>query len=192
VSDKSDAGRVREAAGADLDVILHHKRSMFRDMGVGTEAELDAMVATARPFIGAALEDGSYRAWLVDLDGHVVAGGGVAIVPFQPNPFDPRPRRAWILNMYTEPPFRRRGLARRILVAMLAWCREEGFGSVFLHASDAGRPLYESLGFVPTSEMRLDLADGPRTSPGPPLCSLPSGGGGPTTSRLSSGSRSFM
>jgi hypothetical protein len=30
---------------------------------------------------------------------------------------------------------------------------------VALHASDAGRPLYQSLGFVPTNEMRWSPTD---------------------------------
>jgi hypothetical protein len=47
---------------------------------------------------------------------------------------------------------------------MIDWCRTQGFMNVTLHASDKGRPLYESLGFEPTNEMRLDLRDGVTTS----------------------------
>jgi hypothetical protein len=35
------------------------------------------------------------------------------------------------------------------------WCRADGFHGVVLHASDEGRPLYESMGFQTTNEMRL-------------------------------------
>jgi len=59
--------------------------------------------------------------------------------------------------MYTEPEYRRQGLARRLMEAMVAWCRAERMTSVYLHASDDGRALYESLGFTPTNEMRLVL-----------------------------------
>ena len=38
------------------------------------------------------------------------------------------------------------------------WCRAQGIARVRLHASDAGRPLYASLGFTPTTEMGWDLA----------------------------------
>jgi GNAT superfamily N-acetyltransferase len=149
--------QIRPATVADIDVILHHRRNMFAEMGNGSDKERDAMVAAARPFIEAGLRDGSYRSWLVEVDGRVVAGGGVAIVGFQPTPFDPSPHRAWVLNMYTEPAFRRRGLAKQLLETILAWCREQGLKSVFLHASGAGRPLYELLGFRPTNEMRVIL-----------------------------------
>ena len=130
---------------------------MFADMGYGEEAQREAMSISARPFIKSALEDGSYRGWLVEDQDRVVAGGGVAIVGFQPTPFDPSPRRAWILNMYTEPPYRRRGLATELMRTMIGWCREQGLKSVALHASNAGRPLYEQLGFRPTNELRLTL-----------------------------------
>ena len=62
-----------------------------------------------------------------------------------------------IVNVYTEPAYRRRGLARRLMVAMLEWAHGEGYGTVSLHASDFGRSLYESLGFKATNEMRLQL-----------------------------------
>jgi GNAT superfamily N-acetyltransferase len=151
------SGRIRPATDADLEAILHHRRSMFADMEEGSESELDAMVKSARPYVEAALRDGSYRGWLVEIGGRVVAGGGVAIVPYQPTPMDPLARRAYVLNMYTEPPYRRQGLARQVLEAIVAWCREQGFRVVMLHASDDGRPLYRQMGFEPTNEMRLFL-----------------------------------
>ena len=39
----------------------------------------------------------------------------------------------------------------------LEWCRANRVRAVILHASDDGRPLYESLGFEPTNEMRISL-----------------------------------
>jgi GNAT superfamily N-acetyltransferase len=140
-----------------VDVIVIHRRRMFADMGYGEEAQREAMAIAARPFIESALKDGSYRGWLVEDTDRVVAGGGVAIVGFQPTPMDPNPRRAWILNMYTDPAYHRRGLATELLRTMIGWCRQQGLRSVALHASSAGRPLYDVLGFRPTNEMRLDL-----------------------------------
>ena len=149
--------RIREATVADVDVIVSHRSSMFAEMGHGDETTRATMAAEARPFIEAALEEGSYRGWLVEDERRIVAGGGLLIVGFPPTPRDPNPRRVWILNMYTDPPDRRRGLAKELLLAMIAWCRQEGFRSVHLHASEAGRPLYAQLGFRPTSEMQLVL-----------------------------------
>lgn len=151
------AARIREATLADVHVILRHRRCMFADMGRGDEPMREAMVTATRPFIESGLRSGSYRGWLGEVEGRVVAGGGVAFADFQPTPWDLSPKRAWIVNVYTEPAFRRQGLARKVLDAILVWCREHSLKAVFLHASDEGRPLYESLGFKPTSEMRFRL-----------------------------------
>lgn len=159
ISNEATTGgsRIRPATADDAAVIIHHRRSMFSDMGFREEAALDAMQATSEPWIRAGLQDGSYRGWLAEIEGRVVAGGGLVVVGYPSAPSDPQPRRVWILNMYTEPEFRGRGLAKSIIEIMIDWCREQGLGWVSLHASDAGRRLYESLGFEPTNEMRLAL-----------------------------------
>lgn len=66
-----------------------------------------------------------------------------------------------ILNVYTEPRFRKRGIARQLVRAVLAWIEDQGFHSASLHASDEGRHLYEQLGFAGTSEMRLRFGSDP-------------------------------
>lgn len=68
---------------------------------------------------------------------------------------------ATLAGIYVVPEFRKRGIGRELTQRAIAWCKERGCVSIRLRASDAGRPLYESLGFVPASEMRLDLRPGP-------------------------------
>jgi len=62
-----------------------------------------------------------------------------------------------VVNVYVQPAYRRNGLARRLMVAILDWCRAQGIERIALHASNMGRPLYESLGFTATNEMVLYL-----------------------------------
>ena len=46
---------IREATASESAIILHHRRSMFRDMGEGTVEELDRMVEVARPWLAITL-----------------------------------------------------------------------------------------------------------------------------------------
>ena len=62
-----------------------------------------------------------------------------------------------MLNVYVDAEFRRRGIARKVMETILEWCRGEGLAAVFLHASDEGRRLYESMGFQVGNEMKLLL-----------------------------------
>lgn len=64
-------------------------------------------------------------------------------------------RQGIVLNVYTEQSFRRRGLARRLILELLAWSRAQALDSLVLHAAPEARLLYESLGFVATNEMRF-------------------------------------
>jgi GNAT superfamily N-acetyltransferase len=156
---KNGAKKLRRACPEEAAIVVRHRRGMFRDMGQADQSALDAMEASSLPFFVAAMGDGSYVGWFVEnAVGEVVAGGGVLITPWPSNPREFHLRRATILNVYTEPPYRRQGLARRLMEVILDWCRQEAFASVNLHASEFGRPLYEGLGFVATNEMRLTFS----------------------------------
>jgi len=149
--------RIRPAGPDDLPIVLDHRRRMFEAMGYTDPATLDAVNESSAPLLARGLANGSYRGWLAEAESTIVAGGGIVVLDFQAHPIDPRPRRAFVVNMYTNPAHRRRGLARRLMETMIAWSREEGLATLYLHASDEGRELYESLGFAPTGEMRLLL-----------------------------------
>ena len=153
-----DGINIRVATPQDIAVLIHHRRAMWSDMGRGDASVLAQMDAAALEYFSAAVPDGSYRGFLACNEaGEIVGGGGIVISPWPGNFQQEKPRRAMILNMYVEKPYRRRGIARALMEVMIAWCRKEGFGYVGLHASDEGRPLYEKLGFRPTNEMRLEL-----------------------------------
>jgi GNAT superfamily N-acetyltransferase len=87
----------------------------------------------------------------------VVGGGGIVVADWPGYPSEHHAKRVWILNVYTEPASRRSGVAKQLLDTMLNWCRINKFTSVSLHASSAGRPLYERMGFGQTNEMVLKL-----------------------------------
>jgi ribosomal protein S18 acetylase RimI-like enzyme len=139
----------------DLDVIVHHRRAMFRDMGYRDEAELDAMAEAFRPWLRRKMEQNEYLAWLAVEEQQTVAGIGLWLMDWPPHMIGPGSPRGYILNVYTEPDFRRRGIARSLMQLALDWCSARNIRTVVLHSSPAGRALYESLGFRSSNEMRL-------------------------------------
>ncbi len=52
-----------------------------------------------------------------------------------------------VLNVYTKPEYRKRGIARKLLELLLSHSREMELDFVELKATDAGYNLYKSLGF---------------------------------------------
>jgi GNAT superfamily N-acetyltransferase len=151
---------IREATSGDIPEILRQRRGMYEDMGYKDVPAVDAMLSTTASYLARAVADGSFRSWIGSLDGKTAGGGAVLVSPWPSHPYDGQCRRATILNVYTYPKFRRRGVARQLMQAMIAWCRQEEFLNIFLHASKDGRSLYESLGFLPSNEMKLVLRNG--------------------------------
>jgi GNAT superfamily N-acetyltransferase len=150
--------RIREAGIKDLRHILHHRRAMFEEMGFRDGSVLDRVDKASEHYFSEALRSGTYKGWLAEAEGEqIVGGGGIVVAAWPGYPGENRAQRAWILNMYTEPGARRRGVAKRLLEAMLGWCRIQGFSAISLHASAAGRSLYETMGFEQTNEMRRKL-----------------------------------
>lgn len=64
---------------------------------------------------------------------------------------------AYINAVYVQPPYRRRGIASQLVERAVAWAREHGCTRVRLRSSDAGRSVYERLGFRTGREMERDL-----------------------------------
>jgi len=150
--------RIREAGVADFPHLVYHRRAMFEEMGLGDARSLDLVDVASKEYFLQAVQLGTYKGWLAEAAGQtVIGGGGIVLASWPGYPGESLAQRAWILNMYTEPAARGQGVAKRLVQVMIDWCREHGFSSVSLHASDAGRPIYESFGFQPTNEMRLKL-----------------------------------
>lgn len=155
---------IRPATPADIDIIARHRAAMFRDMGAAAPELTEEIAAVTRAYLTEAMPRGEYIGWLASPAGEphsVVAGAGVQlrrVLPFPRRPPSPpgvaAGRQGIVVNVYTETPFRRRGVAREVMVAVLAWARAQKLDSLVLHAAPEGRRLYESLGFVATNEMR--------------------------------------
>jgi GNAT superfamily N-acetyltransferase len=157
---------VRRATDADVKTVAQHRVLMFRDMGLVDPSLEEELLTVAVVHIRAAMKSGEFVGWVAHPHGRaeeIVAGGGVQLRRLLPRPQEGGKRvligrEAVILNVYVEREFRRRGLARRIMDEIIAWIAETDVVRLVLHASDEGRPLYEDMGFVPTTEMRYSKA----------------------------------
>jgi GNAT superfamily N-acetyltransferase len=158
--------QIRSATTGDADVIAWHRVRMFQDMGMVPDDLFEPFRAKALEHIRAAFGSGEYVGWLVPNPADaeiVIAGAGVALRGIPPFPRSDDEgnatvaggRQALVLNVFTEPQWRRRGLARFLMQHVIGWCRTERIESVVLHASDDGSALYQQLGFIPATEMRL-------------------------------------
>jgi GNAT superfamily N-acetyltransferase len=153
--------RIRRCTLADAATVARHRVAMFLEMGEVPSDELaNRLLAESTSALAVAMGDGSYVGWFaLDEGDQVVAGAGAHVKPQLPRLTPDGSRVAaspvpLVVNVYTEPPWRRRGVAKALMQTLMRWASAEGYDRVILHASDAGRALYTSLGFIPTNEMR--------------------------------------
>ena len=163
----SSAFQFRLATIADAELISWHRARMFQDMGELPPDLFETFRIRSRDVLRQMFERENYFGWLASPENEpkrIVAGAGLQLREVPPHPQTNAKgeidivsgRQAIIQNVYTEPDWRRRGLAALLIKRIIDWTRQEGIDSLVLHASDKGRAVYERLGFITTTEMRLN------------------------------------
>ena len=148
--------QTRKAVVEDAELIAWHRKAMFAAMGRAKEAALETMRRNCVPWLERMMADGKYLGWITCDDARPVASAGLMLLDWPPHPLDPAgTQRGYLLNVFVEAEYRKRGLARELVEECMAEARRRGIRVVTLHASDAGRPLYERLGFSATNEMHF-------------------------------------
>lgn len=140
-------------------MMAEFRRAMFVDMGEMDDVALDAMAVAFEQWVKEKMGQGDYFGWLAVSDDKPVASVGLWLMEWSPVPHDLSRRRGRVMDVYTHPDYRRRGLARQLMLELVNWSRAHGLHSLHLDASTMGRGLYEELGFDATNEMRLTLED---------------------------------
>ena len=116
--------------------------------GLEEDVDLSRTELESRRYYETCFPEDSHAAWLV-FDGEEVVGtGAVSFYQVMPTYHNPSGKKAYIMNMYTRPDYRRRGIAHRVLELLTAEAEMRQIDVVTLEATAAGRPLYEAFGFT--------------------------------------------
>lgn len=135
-------------------MITAHRKAMFADMRDASDSVLNEMTTHFEPWVQRMLANGKYVGWITSDGERPVASAGLLILDWAPHFLDPAcGQRGYILNIFVEPAYRRRGLAQALTRECMAEAKRRGIGVVALHASQKGQPVYEKLGFKSSNEM---------------------------------------
>jgi ribosomal protein S18 acetylase RimI-like enzyme len=147
----------RPIAASDLDLICRHRASMFGEAG-RDDVSLTAMATPFRAWLKPRLDDGRYFGFIVDDGPRPVAGIGLMVIDWPPHPAHPTDdRRGYVLNLYVEPTYRGRGIARQLMDDAETAFTARGITHLVLHATEMARPIYQRLGWQNTSELAKSL-----------------------------------
>ena len=152
---------LREATGHDIPRLSKHHRKMFEEIWERKGENIDISICKGiekayRQKLKQELIDGSCKAWVIENEDRIIASGAITIISFVPTPNDLSSSVAYLHSMYTEKEYRNNKFANLIVEKAIQSCKDYGIKRVFLNASEAGRPIYEKIGFRSAPEiMRL-------------------------------------
>lgn len=151
---------IRRATSADIATLTALRLALLRETGkIVDEQQERRLRELTDSYLLRALPREEFLAWVAEVDEQrtIAATGGLVFLHRPPSPENEAGLEGYVLNMYTLPAWRGQGLARAILRQIVTYARQQTPARrLWLRATAAGRSLYASEGFVPTTrEMEL-------------------------------------
>lgn len=129
----------------ELDTFIQMRIRQLREEGAKEEIDL---APALKDYYERHMSDGTFTSWLA-LDGDAIIGtSGMSFVEKPPYFGCPSGRIGLLSSMYTDPAYRRQGIAKELLSHVVEEARTYGCGTVQITASDMGVLLYTDFGFV--------------------------------------------
>lgn len=134
-----------------LDRIIEMRISQLTEeyTSVGKTVPEDVDLEKAlRDFYVKNLAAGTYVSWLAFDGDRIVGTSGMSFAEKPPYFTCPSGKLGILSSMYTDPDYRRMGIATGLLDRVVNEAREYGCGTIYITASDMGVKLYTAYGFV--------------------------------------------
>lgn len=147
----------KKATLLDIETLVKTRIEVLRAANrLDEKTDMSIVEHQTRDYYERALKDGSHTAYLVFDKEKFVGAGGISFFQVMPTYHNPSGWKAYVMNMYTHPEYRRKGIAYETLNLLVLNAKEKGIPHIILEATDMGRPLYEKFGFVKMQdEMQL-------------------------------------
>lgn len=132
----------------DIDILTETRIEVLRAANkLSDDVDMSEVKRQSYNYYKKALCDGTHIAYLVFDKSCFVGAGGVSFFQVMPTYHNPSGNKAYIMNMYTNPEYRRKGIAYKTLDMLVKDTKAKGITAISLEATDMGRPLYEKYGF---------------------------------------------
>ncbi len=148
---------IRRATPDDAALLAEHRAQVWYASGHG-EAEVAPQITVWAEWMSRAIACATYVALIASDDGRAVGSASLIVHDAVPRPGYRGDRDGRVHSVYVESSMRRRGIARALMHALLAYARETHIMRLTLHPTEYSRSLYASLGFEPLDEMGLYLS----------------------------------
>ncbi|MED0662940.1 N-acetyltransferase [Geobacillus thermodenitrificans] len=148
---------IRQATIQDIEDLTRLRLEFLKELGKIQSEQEETLVTTAtKQYLEEALSNHEFISFVALSNHRIVSVSGIVLFKRPPSLQNLKGLEAYILNVYTIPPYRRKGLARTLLERCIEECKTIGVKRIWLHATEDGKPLYTKMGFTfKNSEMEL-------------------------------------
>lgn len=129
----------------ELDIFMDMRILQLRQEGAKEEMDLKPAL---RDYYNRHMADGTFVSWLAFDGDKIIGTSGMSFVEKPPYFGCPSGKVGLLSSMYTDPAYRRKGIAKELLSRVVNEAREYGCGTVQITASDMGVKLYTDFGFT--------------------------------------------
>ena len=132
----------------ELDIFIEMRINQLREEGAKEDIDL---VPALKDYYKRHMADGTFVSWLAVDNEEIIGTSGMSFVEKPPYFGCPSGKMGLLSSMFTNPRYRRMGIAKELLHRVGEEARKYGCGTIQITASDMGVKLYESYGFVHNS-----------------------------------------
>lgn len=128
-----------------MDTFIRMRIRQLREEGATEDIDL---APALQDYYTRHMDDGTFVSWLAMDGDRIVGTSGMSFVEKPPYFGCPNGRIGLLSSMFTDPDYRRQGIAGELLSRVVEEARAYGCGTVQITASDMGVLLYTDFGFV--------------------------------------------
>lgn len=137
--------KYRKLNEGDLDTFIKMRINQLREEGAKEDIDL---APALMDYYKRHMADRTFVSWLAIDEDKIIGTSGMSFVEKPPYFGCPSGKMGLLSSMFTDPAYRRRGIAKELLGRVVGEAREYGCGTVQITASDMGVKLYTAYGFV--------------------------------------------
>jgi GNAT superfamily N-acetyltransferase len=156
---ESEKIHYRKANLADLEVLVEYRIRFQHELrSRPQDARTEVLKKSLREYFKKAISTPDFVSILAEYDKRVIGTSAMVIWQRPPRYGGLESGKAgYILNLYTLPEARRKGICTRMLTELIKEAKSLGVKYLHLHASEDGEPIYKKAGFIEPEEKELVL-----------------------------------
>ncbi|KRE29649.1 GNAT family N-acetyltransferase [Paenibacillus sp. Soil522] len=150
---------IRHANHADIETLVELRIALLQEVGnIEVEDDIQKVSAANKMYYEKNLLTGEIVSFIAEAQGEIIGTSGLILITRPPHLHNLSGIDAYIMNMYTLPNWRGKGIAKALLDACIEFAKSNNVGRIALDASSDGKLVYEKRGFIlKNSAMELVL-----------------------------------